>query len=121
MFKSKKIKSKNERMMSKVIEIEFYCLPCDSEKVVSVETFRKIKEIQEKFDDEWKSEDICFDCARRHQISLGDYYTEEECVEQENEFRKRGMIDDGKRWIAKGGGVVVSYRVMNKLKKAKKM
>ena len=99
--------------------IEFYCLPCDSEKEITGVVYKKIKEIQEGFEDEWKEEDICWDCARSHQRSLGGFYTEEECLEQEKKFREMGMKFDGKRWVCKSGAVAVSYRVMNKIKKNK--
>lgn len=103
-------------MSQKNLIIEFYCLPCDSEKTMEVEIFKKVQKLQEGFEDEWKTEEICWDCARQHQISLGEYYTEDECLEQEAKFRAMGMKDDGKRWVSDSGTVATSYRVMNKLK-----
>lgn len=100
--------------------IEFYCLPCDSEKTMTGKVAKKVAKLQEGFEDEWATEDICWDCARGHQISLGGLYSEEECLEQEKKFKAMGMVNDGRRWVSKSGAVAISYRVMNALKKNKK-
>ena len=105
--------------MSKIIEI--FCEPCDTEKVLYLEDYRKVKKIQEKFQDEWKSGDICLTCARQHEVAFGDYYTEVECLREEQDLLRRGFTNDGSgRWVARGGGVIISKRLMNRIKKMRK-
>lgn len=105
--------------MSKLIEI--YCEPCDCEKVMSLENFQRVKKIQEKFADEWKTSDICLNCARQHEISFGDYYTDIECMRQEQDLLRRGFTNDGSgRWVARGGGIIISKRLMNRIRKMRR-
>ena len=109
-------------MLSNETIYEFFCEPCDSRKQMLLSEWGKMKKIQEaKFKDEWKDADICFECFREHQRSLGDYYTEEECLAQEKELRERGFTQEtpAGRWISKSGGIVVSFRLMNRMKQRK--
>jgi len=100
---------------NKELIVELYCVPCDEPKEYTFEEYKKITDLQKMFENEWKDEEICLGCAKRHRQEITGLYTEEECEEQEKDLLSKGFYLWKGRWVARGGGVIMSYRMMNKI------
>jgi len=97
--------------------IELYCSACDNKQEYELKEFNKIKVLQDSFKNEWKEQDICMGCAKEHhRETTNGLYSDEECDNQEKELLSKGFTYSYGRWTAKGGGVIISYRIINAIK-----